>query len=174
MKTQDRNVTSLPDLAPLLTRRSVLYTTTNPKKEKERCQENNTEHPQGSCIYGNFCASTCNCKWLMTPLLWFLALVIYFWVGRWSGPLCFLCVFIWILPMSTKRGPPRSHIKRDYKCQWRISTQQYILGLFQTDDKHQGFHRCINSPAARWGQAGSMPGLTTGNCFFGPKLHWSS
>lgn len=67
-----------------------------------------------------------------------------------------LPVFIWILPMSTKRGPPHSHIKRDYKCQWRISTQQHILGLFQTDDKHQGFHQCINSSAARWGQAGSI------------------
>lgn len=77
-----------------------------------------------------------------------------------------LPVFIWILPMSTKRGPPHSHIKRDYKCQWRISTQQHILGLFQTDDKHQGFHQCINSSAARWGQAGSMPVLTTGNWFF--------
>lgn len=49
-----------------------------PKKEKECCQENNTEHPQGSCIYRNFCASTCNCEWLMTALLWFLTLVICF------------------------------------------------------------------------------------------------
>lgn len=49
-----------------------------PKKEKECCQENNTEHPQGSCIYRNFCASTCNCEWSMTALLWFLTLVICF------------------------------------------------------------------------------------------------
>lgn len=63
-----------------------------PKKEKECCQENNTEHPQGTCIYRNFCASTCNCEWLMTALLWFLTLVICFWVGRWSRPLCFLCL----------------------------------------------------------------------------------